>query len=73
MQQSHSRSCKRNKNKVQKWTALIDLSYRLNGRDFDDTSWWLKEVLLFPFMTTGANRLYTKLRQSAVGVATSMT
>jgi len=45
----------------------------LNKRDVDDTSWWLKEVLLFPFMITGASRLYTKLRQSAVGVATSMT
>jgi hypothetical protein len=73
MQKSHNRSCKRNKNKVQKWTTLITLNYCLNGRDFNDTSWWLKEVLLFPFMTTGANRLYTKLRQSAVGVATSMT
>jgi len=36
------------------------------------TSWWLNVPLLWPFISTGINKSYTSLRQSAVGVATSI-
>lgn len=36
------------------------------------TSWWLSMLLLWPFIITGFNKSYTKVRQSAVGVATSI-
>ena len=37
------------------------------------TSWKLNMLLLWPFIKTGFSKSYTKFRQSAVGVATSIT
>lgn len=52
-----------------KWQMYVTC---INFKLLKFTSWWLNVLLLCPFIITGINKSYTKVRQSAVGVATSI-